>query len=112
MKIALDESLHAALCDVELEFAAKIASAFDDVDVFGVEVAAVDEGDDALHVGVGRGVARKCGFEHAVVGFFGGRFVGFEPVEVEEESVGGGGVLFDVLLLYVKRIAHGGGKVG
>lgn len=84
MKIALDEPLHALLCDVELEFAAKVASSFDDVDVFGVEVAAVDEGNDVLHVGVGRGVARKRGFEHAVVGVFGGRFVGFEPVEVEE----------------------------
>ena len=84
MKIALDEPLHALLCDVELKFAAKVASSFDDVDVFGVEIAAVDEGDDALHVGVGRGVARKRGFEHAVVGVFGGRFVGFAPVEVEE----------------------------
>lgn len=112
MEIAFDESFGALFCDAEFEFAAKIASAPDDVDVFGFEVSAVDERDDALHGGVGRGVARKYGFEHAVVGVFGGRFVGFEPVEVEEESVGGGGVLFDVLLLYVKRIAHGGGKVG
>ena len=83
MEIAFDESFGALFCDAEFEFAAKVASAPDDVNVFGAEVAAVDERDDALHGGVGRGVARKDGLLHALLGVGVGCLVGSQTFVVE-----------------------------